>query len=274
VTVSSDKDIIKQFDDHKDRTSSGLAKQYKTAEEDMAFFAGDKMYYEASVNDKARKRMVVFNKVKPFVSAVAGFMIQTRRKPNYLAKLKESEEQQLRSQYMNNISDYIRDNANMDQIETQQDIDMLTVGYGAVDANVDYERNPDGEVIAQRINPLDAGWDPQAREPNLLDARWVYRRKKYMLKEAMDIFDDAKAEDFEPDNQGSATQPEYFPLGGIVDKIAFDRDPGEKDMINVYYYQWWEREKYYRVVNPIYNIPDTQAAMIVTGKHSGCVALP
>ncbi len=253
----SDSELIKQWKDHKKRTTRGLAYQYKMAREEDAFWVGDKMYYSASVTDGRRKAMVIFNKIKPFVSAVRGFMIQMRRKPEYMARIEEEQEQQQRTEYMNGISDYARDNANADQIESAQDQDMLICGYGAVETNLLWERDPNGEIAWERIDPLDVGWDPMARAGNLLDAMWVFRVKKYTKEEALDLFPGSDEEDFQS-SDGNTTNAQFFPNGGVVDKIAFDTDNSEHGLVNVFYYQWWEREKYYRCKNPIYDLPDPQ----------------
>lgn len=244
---SNDK-LLKEFLKDKKRSESDLAYQWKEATINQAFYAGDKMYYDTSINDNGRKRMVVFNRVKPFVSAVAGFMIQTRRKPNYQAVLQSSEEQQLRSEYLNALSDQYRSNANADQVETQQDIDMLIAGYGAVDSNQDYEKNPDGEILMERIAPLDVGWDGMSRQPNLLDARFVWRRKSYLKEEAIELFggDD---EDYSQTVQQS--DPQYDPRGGQINSFSYDLTEPNPDMVDVYYYQWWERKAYYRAENPL-----------------------
>lgn len=253
----SDSALTKQWQDHKKRTERGLSYQYKMIREEFAFWAGDKMYYSANVTDGRRKAMVIFNKIKPFVSAVAGFMIQLRRKPEYQARIEEAQDQQARSTYMNGISDYARDNANADQEESAQDQNMLICGVAPIDTNIGWERDPNGEIVWDTFDPMDAGWDPMARKKALLDARWVFRKKKYTKEEALDLFPDSKEEDFQSAD-GGTTNAQFFPNGGTVDKIAFDTDNSEQGLVNVYYYQWWERDKYYRCKNPIYDLPDPQ----------------
>ena len=248
----SDKKLLDQFLKDKKRSESDLAYQWNQASINQAYYAGDQMYYETSINDNGRKRMVVFNRVKPFVSAVAGFMIQTRRKPNYQAVLADSQAQQQRTEYLNALSDQYRANANADQVETQQDIDMLIAGYGAVDTNQDYEKNPDGEIVMERIAPLDVGWDGMSRSPNMLDARFVWRRKSYLKEEAIELFggDD---EDYTQTVQES--KPQYYPPGGVINAVSYDLTTPNPDMVDVYYYQWWERKAYYRAENPLGQLP-------------------
>lgn len=255
MPILSDKKLRKQWDKHRNISESALDEQHSVAHDDHSFYAGDKMAYTASVTDKGRRSMVVFNKVKPYVDAVAGFMIQLRRKPQYIAQLFDNVQQQELSTYLNALSDYARDNANMDQIESKQDKDMLICGYGAIDTNVLYECNPDGEVRAENVEFDDIFWDPQAKEKNLLDARWVFRRKKYSRDEAAKRFPGVNPDEFES-YTGDQTNFVYNPQGGLYDKIALGIGTDTEDLVEVFYYQYWELETYYRAENPLYEIDD------------------
>jgi len=255
----SDKELIKQFKEHQKRSDRGLAEQKERARDSHAFYAGDRMAYEATVTDKGRRRMVVFNKVKPYVDSVAGLMVQLRRKPGYDAKVRESRRQLLYSTFLNSTSDYLRDNANLDQLESRQDKEMLIAGYGALDTNITYEKNPDGDVAGEVVTFSDVSWDPEARESNLLDSRWMTREKKYALEEALTLFPNSEEEDFEPavDYQQGAFH--YNPNGGLYDKIAYGCERDNDGNVKVYYYQYWERVKYWRAENPIFKLGNTES---------------
>ncbi len=256
MPLKNDKELLEDFNKRRNISEGQLQDQHSIAEEDHAFFAGDEAYYSASVLDKGSKKTVVFNKVKPYVDAVAGFMIQLRRKPEYLAMNPDNQRQKTLSDYMNGLSDYARDNANMDSIETMQDKEMLITGYGAIDTSVNYEQNPDGEVKAELVDFDDVFWDPESRETNLLDSRWVFRRKKFNIKEALKRFKGSKPEDFDR-VQEHTTGYQYNPDGGIYDKIAYGGGIQEEDLVQVYYYQWWDIETYYRGENPAIQLAQT-----------------
>ncbi|CAB4214499.1 hypothetical protein UFOVP1454_45 [uncultured Caudovirales phage] len=264
MPILSDKLLLKQWENHKEISDAPLSNQHDEARNDHAFHAGDKMAYVASVNDKSSKSkssksMVVFNKVKPYIDAVTGFMVQLRRKPEYLARITDNQQQQELSSYLNALSDYARAIANLDQLETRQDREMLITGYGAIDTNVVYERNPDGEVRAENVEFDDIFWDPQAREPNLLDARWVHRRKKFSKEEAERRYPAVKPEDFEGYKEGEGSY-DYNPQGGLYDKISIGSGEKEEDLVEIYCYQWWELQTYYRSKNPLFEIDDPYVA--------------
>jgi len=255
MPIKSDKKLLEQWERHKNISEGSLDEQHTEARNDHAFHAGDAMAYTATVTDKSRRSMVIFNKVKPYIDAVTGFMVQLRRKPEYVARISDNVQQQEWSSYLNSLSNYVRENANMDHLESRQDREMLITGYGAIDTNIGYETNPDGEIVAENIEFDDIYWDPQARAPNLLDSRWLFRRKKFNREEAVKKFPGSQPEDFES-YKGEQTKFVYNPSGGLYDKIAFGVGVTEEDLVEVFYYQYWRLETYYRAENPLFEIED------------------
>jgi hypothetical protein len=257
------KKVLEQFKSHQSLSEGNLAKQQTEARNSHRFHNGDTMAYTSSVQDKGRRISVTFNKVKPYIDAVAGFMVQLRRKPDYRARIMENQQQQSLSEYMNGISDYVRKNANFDQIESRQDREMLISGYAAVDTNILYEKNPDGEVWGENLRFSDVLWDSQAMEPNILDSRWVIRRKAFGMDEALQRFKGSTEEDFEGYTGDHNSSFNYNPAGGEYDKIAASGEQ-EEDLIQVHYYQYWHLENYYRADNPLYDIEDPEQANMVS----------
>jgi hypothetical protein len=244
-------DIYDQFKEHHAITESGLDLQYEMAERNHMFYSGDEMAYRVSVADKSSRRIVVFNRIKPFVNSITGFMIKLRRKPDYQARQQESTLQKQYTNHTNSFSDYLRSDASLAQIESRQDKEMLITGIGAVDTSISHLKNPYGEVAGEAIRFDEFGYDPQARATNLLDARWAYRRKVMnrddaadLFAEDPDIFEDAAS----PLISRSSRNSSYIPTDGGA----------EEDLVQVFYYQWWTFETYWRIENPLYdaNVPD------------------
>ena len=258
----SNKDILKRFVKDKDTTLAGLSAQYDFARKAHQFYSGDQGIYSAEISNSSDKQIIVFNKVMPYVDAVSGFMRQLRRGVEYSARVENSEEQQALSEKLNANSQYLRENANLDFYESDQDKEMLITGYGAIDTNISYETNPDGEVKGEVIRYNDVGWDPQAVAPNVLDARWIYRRKKYSLQEAEKRFKDSKPEDFESVSDDATTKV-FNPFDGEYTAIAFPSNK-ETDLVQVYFYQWWELETYYRANNPLKELEPELAERMLT----------
>ena len=262
MPLLNDTDLIEQWEKHKSISEGELSKQQKEAREAHSYTAGEQQIYRSGAQQKGPRSQVVFSKIKPFVDAVVGFMIQLRRKPEYRAKIMSEQEQEEYSSYMNAVSDYVRENANMDQVESRQNYEMLVTGYGATDTNIIYEKNPDGEAVSEVLRFDDVFWDPQSQEPNMLDSRWTFRRRAFGLDEAMERFPGSKPEDFETYNLDSRSAFRYIP-GGEYDKISAGGTQ-EEDLVQVYYYQWWQLDKYYRAANPLFdeNIDPATASLL------------
>lgn len=271
--MKSKKEILKQFKEHYNISKYGLKGQYRLVQECRAFYAGDYMNYRDEVlygrGSSRRLQEVQFNRVKPYVNSIVGFFAQQRRKPDYQAKVMQSEEQRALSDYLNGFSDYVRENTHADQIETKQDKDMIIGGVGATDTAITTKmgtatRLPGGEVLTERVDILQVGWDPQSIQTNLLDSRWVYRAKDYDVKEAEELFN-ADEDDFESVNFNDDNTVDYKfnPYGGIQDKIGYEYVDPERKMVRVYFYQWFEIEKFDRVENPLLKMSNPELAQLL-----------
>lgn len=266
--MKSKDEVAKQFKKQKGISDKGLSKQWTNTRDCQAFYAGDFMSYTdrlqfADGRGNKKATMVQFNKVKPYVNAVRGFMAQNRRKAKYTARHPNEQLQEFYSNYKNAFADYVRDEANADQIETQQDGDLLICGYGAIETALTYgmgrsSTNPNGQIIMGRIDPQSVGWDSSARATNLLDARWVFYKKIYALDEAMELFDDARPQDFEQELNQQAGNKIYYKRGGTYNKIQeiYDWEEESEQLVKVYFYQWYDIENFYRAKNPLFTIED------------------
>lgn len=261
-------EVALQWKKHLGWTKKGLSSQYDNTRYCQSFYDGDFMEYEdkiAFVDQLGRRKraIVQFNKVKRPVDTVAGFMAQNRQQAKYIARLPNKEGQRLFSRYSNAMADYVRENNNADQIETQQDYDLLIAGYGTTETDISYIQgnsttDPNGEILKARLDPLCVGWDPSAKAKNLTDARWAYYYEDYDLSDAVELFDDSDEEDFEPVGKTDPQESGYHynPYGGRYDKIR-EQDSVEwtdktENKVRVYNYQWFEYKTFYRASNPLY----------------------
>lgn len=275
--MKSDIELVKQWKKHKQETERGLGTQYQRIRENQAFYAGDMMEYRDSIQfadafGAKKKAMVKFNKIKPYVNAMKGFMAQNRRKGKYIARMDANPLQNMYSKYANSLADYIRTEANADQKETQQDGDMLTCGIGAIETDMTYgignaTTDPNGQILMGNLDILRTGWDPYARETNILDARWVFHLKEYSLDDALELFDGSDEDDFEETGNhemGEDAGYIWYARGGRYNKIreaALDWSDLQSHMVKVYFYQWFEFETFYRAENPIYTLKNPMSKM-------------
>ncbi len=268
--MKTDQQIIDMFHKQHGSWGHGGSKQLTNTRDCQAFYAGDFMSYTdrlqyADGRGNKKSVMVQFNKVKPYVNAVRGFMAQNRQKADYSAKHPNVEAQEFYTKYSNDYKDNVREKANADQIETQQDGDMLICGYGAVETAISYgeghsTRSPNGEIIMGRIDPKNFYWDHTARAPGLLDSRFKGYKKTYILDDALVLFDDSRPEDFESFRSDDSGNKVYYKRGGTYNKIQelYDVEQGKEELIKVYFHQWYEIDIFYRAANPLQDIQDPQ----------------
>lgn len=251
--MKSDKEILQTFCDRKEESGSYMKTQHRRAREAYAMYAGNDAAYTSG--DTARD-MVVVNKVKSYVDAVSGFMIQNRRQAKYQASVPDRESQQIYSNFLNDYRSYIRRNCNADQVESAQNLSMLIAGYGAIETGLAFgdegaTRDPNGEYIMGNVPYDRIYWDKSAQDKGLLDSHYIWREKLYDRKDALERFKGSDESDYVAEMPN--TNYTYFAGGGTYDKISEGEDPQINDVI-VNNYQWWEREKYYRINNPAFDL--------------------
>ena len=270
--MKTKKQIITQFKKHLKESKAGLSNQYNHIKSCQAFYAGDFMDYKDKVQFNApsgkKRAMVQFNQVKPYVNAVKGFMAQNRRNAKYVARVEGTLLQKQYSVYANSLKDYLRENCDANQTETQQDGDFLIGGVGAVETALTYAEgyattDPNGEVAMGKLDMLSTWWDKAARKTNLLDAKYCGYSQIYHIDEALDLFKDSDEEDFEgvTDEEVETTDFKYLPNGGAYDKYkeGVDWADEKSKMANVHFYKWYEIVRFYRAENPINNLTNPTA---------------
>jgi hypothetical protein len=255
----SDKEIIKQFygtesskSGHKHISESGLSKQKKEDEVNRGFYNGDRAEYTYEMNIENKKLAVCFNRVKPYIHSFAGFAAQNRRKPEFFAMERDDQQREIYTETANRTLSWLRSTANADQVETAQDKELAICGYGAVIMAEDYMRNPDGEVTMVECT-RDFFWDPSSCRMGMEDRRWEFLRKKMAAEVAVKMFG-GDEKDFEATQTREFGPYEYYPAGGVYDKIAYDWvGSQEAGMVYIYEYHWYDIEPYWRMKNPVFD---------------------
>lgn len=274
--MKSKKQIIEEFKKRKGISERGLSNQLSNSTKCDAFYDGDYMDYTGDVLiERNRIRGVQFNKVQPYINAVSGFMIQTRREVKYYPLIAETD---IRTQYAkqaNSLKDYVRRNTRAEQVESQGDTQLIIKGYAASETAMTYgmgysTTDPNGEIVMDDITN-DVRWDPMARKKNLLDARWAYYRRSFSWEDAKVLFDDTDEDNFDEGVYiDSETGYQYDPtLGQPYDRSRLmpdvEWDSKTNKTVWVYFYQWYETEKFYRAENPVYKLTNPlaiEAAML------------
>lgn len=275
--MKTDKQIASQFQRHLKAAKSGLSRQWDNTKYCQAFYAGDSMAYTdklqyANPRGEKKRALIQFNRVMPFVDAVAGFMMQNRRQAKYVARVSFKPQQEAYSIHANAVAVYVRGKAHAPELESEQDLDMLVCGYGAVETDISYiignaTSCPNGEILMQRLDPRNTFWDAVAKRTNLSDARFVGYWQDYNIEDALALFPDSKEAEFGDAVENDDTENYYYdPYGGRYDKVSYDNSlewvDKEEHLVRVYNYQWFEYEKYYQADNPMYTMQNPEAKLL------------
>ncbi|MGG3814217.1 hypothetical protein ABEV34_21595 [Methylorubrum rhodesianum] len=215
----------------------------REAREDFDFVAGKQWAPEdeAVLREQGRPP-ITFNRVLPVIKAVAGSEVTSRQDIQYLPR--EVGDGAL-NEVLTEGSRYLANEAEAEDEESDAFVDTAICGMGWVEMRLDYEIDPDGAYVEDRVNPLEMFWDASATKRNLADKRRLFRAKSMDRAEAEGLFPDvdpclldaAWAEDRDGDEPHREIQ---------AGERRIDR-PGTAEegtsRVTIVECQWWERAK-------------------------------
>lgn len=249
MVSSSDQLLIKEINSNLKDSRDHLHEWKEAARESYDFFAGHQWSQEdhQKLNEESRPT-IVFNRVPRVINAVAGLEIQNRQEVCYYPRTNGDV---VGSDILTSAANWVRDNCDAEDEESQAFKDCLMTGMGFVETRLDYEVDPDGTILIERVDPLDILYDPTSQKRNLDDANWIARVRHYNKKDFFSMWPDAEDEmtgGFDTDPQGmqphDATLAPYY----INDQSSeMEESKQDEDSIQVVQYQYWIREVFYRV---------------------------
>lgn len=142
------------------------------------------------LREKKRPEMT-FNRTAPLVNAVVGSEINNRREVQYIPR---EEGDALADELLTAAGEWFRDQAGAEDEESDAFEDTVTTGMGWTDTRLDFECEPDGAPIVDRMDNLKMGWDCNATKPNLKDAQRLWHICEKPYGEVQDMFPDVPKE--------------------------------------------------------------------------------
>lgn len=224
-------------------SKSRLADWRRDAAEEFDFYAGHQWTDEdIAILEEQRRVPVVFNRTSRTINAVVGIEISNRQEVRFLPR--ETQDTGF-NEMLNEASKWVRDGCDAENEETEAFRDMAVCGMGWTETHLDYETDPDGQIIIERVDPLEMFWDCSSTKKNLRDARWVARVKKMSKDAVQEMWPDYEGHDLgeewldDKDEPHDASPPYY-------DEEEKDSVPTKS--IEVVHFQWYERETFHRVL--------------------------
>lgn len=187
----------------------------REAEADYGWSApGGTAQWEEADREKLKtldRPCITFNRILPVIQAVSGMEVNDRKEVKFLPRTTQNEppapvdpltgqpaqqhptpgaDDQGPAETLSAAAEYLRDQCDAEDEESDAFQDTVTCGMGWVETRVDYEENPDGDLCEDRLDPLEMVWDSKATKRNLIDARRVWRVREVDKDEAQRMFPD------------------------------------------------------------------------------------
>lgn len=157
----------------------------KEAREDFEFYSGDQWSDEDRQALASQMRpALTFNRVAPLVNAVVGSEINNRREVRYIPR---EQGDALANEVLTAAGEWFRDECGAEDEESDAFEDAVICGMGWTDTRLDFEVDPDGAPVIERMDPLEMVWDCNASKPNLTDANRLSRIRDVSYEEASEL---------------------------------------------------------------------------------------
>lgn len=240
-----DERVIKEIRENIKKAKDHLQDWYNGARECFDYFAGNQ--WDEEDKQKLREELrpaIVFNRIPRVINAIAGLEIENRQEVVYTPRQTGDASA---SEILTGAADFVRDNCDAEDEESQAFKDSLQCGMGWVETRLDFEVEADGAILIERVDPLEMVWDVTARKRNLGDAQWIAREKIYSKKEFKAIWPEADADMLNGAQHNKGLQPHDATLAPWYINDQSSKDQREKDKVVVTQYQKWKRVPFYRI---------------------------
>lgn len=227
------------------------------AREDFGFTAGDQLTEaDKQILQGMNRPIVIMNRVGPIIDSVSGSEVANRQEVQFVPR--EQGDVQV-NEVLTAAAKWFRQQCDAEDEESDAFRDTIICGMGWTETRLDYEDEPDGAPLVDRIDPLEMVWDHQAKKRNLVDGRRLARiRRDVPISEARALcpgdpnnpFEDsdynASWVDLGPDER----KEPHHENNKHYEKNEGERGAGDEKSVTLVQVQWWEREAVYRVPDP------------------------
>lgn len=254
-TGDPDEDLVTDILEKRKQSETHLAEWRKNAKVWYGMVSGEQWHdADRALADEQGKPCVSFNRVAVMVNAICGSEANNRQEVQYLPRtIDDSGTNDL----LTDAAKWARDLCDAEDEESDAFRDTVIAGYGWTETKMDYECNPEGEIVIARRDSSCFHYDPRAIKRNLSDAKWVqcddYLDEDTILARWPDAnigpnFDGQTEQDAEPHD---ATAAPFY-------RQTQRQDVDDKSRL-VIHHCWIELEVYWQVTTP--GIPDPVTGM-------------
>ena len=244
------------------KNSVGTRNRWRSeAKKAYDFVAGEQWSpEERQVMEDLMRPVTVFNRIAPIVNAIVGHETANRQAVAYLPR-------QLGATPVADVishgAKWVRDECGADGEESDAFEDCVITGEGWIDTEPDYDSDPDGTILIERVDPREMDIDPTCDKKNYKGAKWICRTRKMERTRAQELWPHASFGDFEPTGRQTSSGDPIDVIAAAfyhADSGAEGRTGAERDLVLVHDYQWWEFEPIYRIPGQV--VASTPALMM------------
>ena len=242
-------DLIRKFNAWDKAIQSSAQGDWRDEAKDcFAMVAGDQVKEDDKrAAEDAGILYAILNKIDSTVSAICGSEITNRQEVRYYPRQATQESAQS-NEVLTAAAEWSRDECDAGDEESEAFRDTITCGMGWTETRMSYDVDPEGMPVTERVDPLEMAWDASARRPNLADARYKRRKKRFSKAEAAERFD------IDPDQYGAGKDEREGSGPHNADPEDAYQGKGEqalrKDEIEITEYQWFALEPMVRLADP------------------------
>jgi len=94
---------------------------------------------------------VTFNRILRTINAITGTQVANRQETRYIPR--EQGDVQV-NEVLTAAGEWVRDNCDAEDEESDAFRDMCIAGMGWLETRMDYDSNPEGDIVIERVDPL------------------------------------------------------------------------------------------------------------------------
>jgi hypothetical protein len=210
--------------------------------------------------EQLKRPTITFNQIKPTVNAVSGIERLNRADIRFVSRPLDSDPvQDEMGDLASEAYATVLDLCDGDSERSRAIKDMSITGMGWYEIRMDYEIDPDGRIMLERVPWKEMVWDTNAKKENIIDTKFRMRIRKMPLdefrtrwpKKAEILGSDAP--DY-PENDVSKYElvTPYYSLANEKNNPLVSDEGGKAlaTSIEVIQYQWAEPTAVYRYADP------------------------
>lgn len=222
------------------------------AKEDYDFAVGEQW----SESDKQQlidqlRPCVTFDRIGPIVAAVSGSEVNNRQEVRFIPR--EMGDVGV-NEVLTGTAKWVRDECDAEDEESDSFIDTIICGLGVTETAMSYDDDEEGNIVINRVDPLELYPDPFARKRNLSDGKRLHR-VKMMTEEQLEATWPNEAENVINSTGNTTEEDDDVPVDEVSPGDNYDIPDTQGESVSrkryrVIEYQWCEYQDVYKVADP------------------------